>query len=108
MEEDYFKERRKHIRIKAIFNVKFLNPPNLSEVKGFTNDISVNGLGLFTNSEINPKSYIEVKLENPLKKSSLYLKGTVAWSKAIDFSTYRIGVELEETDWMAINELLET
>jgi len=107
MEENDFKERRKYIRIKATLNVKFLNPPKATEIKGFTNDIGAKGLGLFINSELSPQSYIELKLENPYQEKSLYLKGTVVWSKTIDFSTYRIGIELEEADLTAMTELLE-
>jgi c-di-GMP-binding flagellar brake protein YcgR len=109
MEENDFRERRKYVRIKANLDIKFLKPPLVTtEVKGFTTDISIKGLGLFTNLQLRPQDPIEIKLKNPLKDKSIYLKGTVVWSKAIDFSIYRIGVKLESLDLVAIAQLLET
>jgi|YelNatPaOPRAMG01_1025707.scaffolds.fasta_scaffold01059_18 hypothetical protein len=107
MEVNDFKEKRETIRRKVLLDIRFLDKERDIQGNGFSCDISPKGIGLFTRQYLAPHSSIEIWIENPSQKS-LHLKGNVVWSKAIDFSIYRIGIELEASDLKTLNEFLET
>jgi hypothetical protein len=106
MDLDNFRERRRFLRVRADFDLRFLSKD--IEGKGFSSDISKIGIGLFTRNYLPPNSPVEIWIEDPLnKKEPLHVNARTVYSKEINFFIYRIGVEIDSADIPKINEFLK-
>ncbi|MCM8791899.1 MAG: PilZ domain-containing protein [Candidatus Omnitrophica bacterium] len=106
MEEYYFKERRQFVRIKTNLTARFIDSYKI-EGRGFVNDVSAQGLGLFMHQYLKPQTTIELWIELPSQQKTVYLKGEVVWSKTIDFSNYRVGVQSDHVDLASLTGFLD-
>lgn len=105
--EENFKERRKYERFKIKLEAKLINLNDKKESSGYTVDLSANGVGLVSNQNIPPDTKVEIWIKNPHNQKSIYMKGRLVWSKPLQDSNYRLGVELEDVDLVGLAQVLE-
>ena len=93
-------------RFPVRYPVRILNLDNGNESAGQTVDISAKGLGLTCDQELSLRTPLEIWLQVPHKGEPLYLRGEVAWSKAVGSVNYHFGVGLEKAELMGISRFL--
>lgn len=101
-------DRRIFERFRAHFPLRFLSVGENRECRAVTQDISAKGVGFVTNEELIPHAPLEMWLEVPDKGEPIYARGEVVWSKMVEPTRFRAGVELEKADFMGISRVLRT
>lgn len=99
------KDKRRFERFKIKLNVKFIDLNKNKAGEAFTHDFCAEGIGLITQEELSPKTPVELWLYIRNHHDPLYLKGEVVWSKPIDFNTYRVGINLEQTELIGLSRI---
>ncbi|MCM8799401.1 MAG: PilZ domain-containing protein [Candidatus Omnitrophica bacterium] len=105
--EENFVEHRQYERFKIRLEAKLINLKDKKESSGYTVDLSANGIGLVSNQNFPPDTSLEVRLNNPHNQKSIYMRGRLIWSKPLDESNYRLGIELEDVDLVGLAQVLE-
>jgi hypothetical protein len=108
MLEKTFEDRRIFERFPARLSLKFLDLDSNREGQAESCDISAKGIGLVTNEELSPNTALEMWLNIPDKGEPLYTRGEVVWSRMLEPSKYRAGIELEKADLMGMARVLRT
>lgn len=98
-------DRRVFARLPVEFPLRFLNLWEGKEGQATTFDISVKGIGMYTNQELQLHTGLEMWLKIPDKSESLYTRGEVSWLKKVPSNNYRVGINLEKADLMDVLRL---
>jgi len=106
MQRQEFRDRRAYQRIPVRLFLRYFNLHSNKEGSAETRDISANGIGLFTEEDLSPRTPLEIWLQIPDRGEPLYTKGKVVWSKMIEPNRYRAGVCLEKVDFMAMSRIV--
>lgn len=101
-------DKRIFSRFKAELPLRFLDLKRNKEVKAQTLDISAKGIGFLTNEELAVHTPLEMWLQITDRTEALYIRGEVVWSKRLESDQYRVGVDLEKAEFMALSPLLRT
>lgn len=107
-EEDEEKDdRRVFERFRAELPLRFLNLSDARPGEAVTEDVSAKGVGFLAREKLSSGAPLEMWLEPPDKGGPLYLRGEVVWSipKMMDY--YRVGVKLEQVNFMELSRLLK-
>ncbi len=100
-------DNRVFARMKARFPLRYLDPVSGKEGEAETVDISANGLGLVTRSNLGPNTSLEMWLRIPDQHAPLYARGAVVWSKPSGSPVQtRLGVKLEKAELMGLARIL--
>ena len=99
-------DRRIFERFNARFPLRFLSLGENKEGQAVTQDISAKGIGFVTNEELIPHTPLEMWLQAPDKGEPIYARGEVVWSKMVEPTKYKAGVELEEAEFMSLSRIL--
>jgi hypothetical protein len=99
-------DKRDFERFIVRLTVKFVNLNNGKEERVVTHDISAKGAGIVTKEEIAKRIPLEMWLDIPDSREPLYVKGEVAWSKMVDYDTWRVGVNFDKADFLGISRIL--
>ncbi|MCM8795856.1 MAG: PilZ domain-containing protein [Candidatus Omnitrophica bacterium] len=94
MAEAPFKERRLFPRFTVHIPVDFSSNKERSFLSGYTNDISVEGIGLVVTRPIDCGTPLELYLNLPDNSEKIFIKGRVIWSKPVEEGKYRVGIKL--------------
>ncbi len=95
--EKHMEDRRVFARIRVKIPLKFSSPSIGVEGEAETMDISANGVGFLTKTDIPMHAPIEMWLQIPDHQEPVHIIGHVVWSCSTpDKEKKRIGVELEE------------
>lgn len=108
MEEAKFKESndvREFERFVIRLTVKFIDLDKNKGGTGYTHDISAKGIGLITRENLCHKTPMDLYLYMPDHHEPLSIKGEVVWSKPIDPNSWRIGINLDQTDLIGISRI---
>ena len=101
-----FEDRRIVQRIPARSSLRFLDAHSNKEGLAEIQDISANGIGLFTEEELPSHTPLEIWLQIPDRGEPLNTKGEVIWSKMVEPNRYRAGICLERVDFMAMSRVI--
>jgi hypothetical protein len=63
-------------------------------ISGRVTDVSVSGIGLRVESQINLDEDVHVELSNPTQRFTKTVRGVVRYSNATGDGTYQIGIQL--------------
>jgi c-di-GMP-binding flagellar brake protein YcgR len=99
-------DRRIFERFNAHFPLRFLSLGENKEGQAVTQDISAKGMSFVTNEDLIPRTPLEMWLQVPDKGEPIYTRGEVVWSKMVEPTKYRAGVELEEAEFMSLSRVL--
>jgi hypothetical protein len=100
-------DRRIFERIPVSFSVRIRDVNSNRWGLAQSRDISANGIGLHSDTELLPRTPVELWLPLPNKGETLYTKGEVVWSRRLEPNTYNFGVCLEQADLMGISQVLK-
>lgn len=101
MEDALFGNKRVFSRLSVKLPLRFFNLRAKSWRLAKACDIGPQGIGLLAKEQLSPNTPLEMWLSIPHNGESVYARGNVVWSKAIDESTHRIGVELDKADFVS-------
>ena len=103
-------ERRTHLRFNVRWPITVLSEHGRTE--GETRNISVSGMLIQCNEQLNQNEFLRLSLESP-KKLPIWVSGTVVWSdsgRTSDAKTdYSMGfsfVEIADADRALLNDLV--
>ena len=100
-------DRRTFERVDTRLPLRFLNPGNGQEGEAETLDISANGIGFVTNSEVAAAVPLEMWLNIPDQHDPFYTRGEVVWSDLSSVTGQRrVGVRLEKAEFMGLGRAL--
>ena len=99
-------DKRDFQRFIVRLTVKFVNLSSGKENKAVMHDVSAKGAGIVTKEEIDKKIPLEMWLDIPDSREPLYAKGEVVWSKMVDYSTWRVGINFDQADFLGISRIL--
>jgi len=105
MAED-FSERRNFVRFARILPVKIVNIETKEEASAQTHDLSAKGIGFITDKEMVKNSNLEIWVYIPDNMDPLHAVGRVAWSKKVGIAAFRVGVDLEQVDFVAVSRVI--
>ena len=108
MQNTEFQDRRLFERIPIKLSLRFLVLRSKRAGLAQTLDVSAQGIGLLTESELLPHTTLEIWLHVPDRGEPLYARGEVVWSKMVEPNRYRAGICLEKIDLMGISRILRT
>ena len=91
MQDTGFRDRRAYERVPVRLSLRYLNLHSNKQGSAQTRDISANGIGLFTEEELPPRTPLQIWLQIPDRGGPVYTKGEVVWSKMVSL----IGIEQE-------------
>lgn len=101
------KDKREFERFVVRLTVKLVDLQSGRENRAVTHDISAKGAGIVSRSQIDSNIPLEMWLEIPRScQEPICLKGEVAWSKMVDWDTWRIGISFDEANFLGISRLL--
>lgn len=100
------KDRRIFERFLVKLSLKYLRPNPNRESQAQTTDASANGIGISAEERLSIGTPLKIWLSIPNTEQTLFTRGEVVWSDAIEENKYRIGVKLEKTDLMAFSSVL--
>jgi len=104
--ENGFQDERSYARFLVSLPLKFIRKFSCLEEKGMARNISPNGIGMVTKEDLRPHMRLELWLEMPDKGEPLYTQGEVVWTRRVRSNEYKVGIELESIDLMAISRIL--
>lgn len=99
-------DRRIFERFSLKVGLRFLDLNSNREGIGEGFDVSAKGIGIMTSEALNPQVPLEMWVETLDKKTPLYTRGEVIWSRRVDTDKYRVGINLERADLMGVSRLL--
>ena len=99
-------DRRIFERFTARFPLRFLSLGENKEGQAVSQDISAKGIGFVTNEALTLHTPLEIWLQVPDKGEPVYARGEVVWSKMAEPTKHRVGVELEEAEFMNVSRVL--
>jgi len=100
------RERRRFVRFGRILPIKFKDLDTQQEGKGQSHDISAKGIGFITDTPLPEKANVEILVYVADNYNPICLRGKVTWSTTVGPNSYRIGVDLEEVDFLGIARVL--
>ncbi|MCM8791883.1 MAG: PilZ domain-containing protein [Candidatus Omnitrophica bacterium] len=101
-------DRRMFERYKVDFPVEFFCKQTNKRGEGRLIDISAGGGGLIlTNEVLSAGEELEMWIDLADNKEPLYINGIVIWSKKIEPTVSRIGVEFEKINFMNLWRILK-
>ena len=98
-------DKRTFQRLPVDLPLKFLNLDSTEEGQARALDISVKGIGFVNDSQLPVKTPLEIWLDVPRRNTPWYIRGQVAWSLPAHNEKYRVGVNLEKADLMALSSV---
>ncbi|RKY33086.1 MAG: hypothetical protein DRP74_00850 [Candidatus Omnitrophota bacterium] len=107
MQEESSSDKRHFARFPVKLSARFLNMYSNRWRLVKTHDVSLRGVGLFTDEQLAPDTSLEIWLPIPDKGETLYAWGNVAWSKMVEPDKYRTGVNLGGTDLSEVIQALK-
>lgn len=103
---DSSKDRRIFERFSAKFPLRFIDLKRNKEGQAQVQDVSAKGLGIIAQDELTTDTTLEMWLDVPDRGEPLYTRGEVVWSKLTQPGQWRLGVDLEKADLMAMSRIL--
>lgn len=103
-----FEDRRVFARFRAELSLKYANLNSKTQIKARIRDLCAKGLGAFTDKVLAPHSQLDMWLKMPDNGEEVFTKGKVIWSERVEPNKYRVGIELEKPELMAISIILRT
>jgi len=105
LENKPIEERRIFARIPVELPVRLLSLDNQREAVATTCDVSAQGLGIVSKEPLSFNDALEVWLDMPDKKEPFYAQGRVAWRQVSTAGLYRLGVRLDQVDFMGMSRI---
>jgi len=108
VKEAAFDDRRVFARIQVDLLARYFD--NASNKEGYfhVRDISAKGMGIETKEKFKPKTHLEIWLTIPASRALIYTKGEVVWQGPDEARKgYRIGINLDQADFMNCPTLLK-
>jgi len=107
-EAQHVKERRVFYRFSINIPVSYVDPSLNKVVNAYTHDISVEGLGLVTDTEIICGTILKICLQMADNGEKILTQGKAVWSNPTDDNKYRVGIKLDGLTLEPISLVLRT
>ena len=100
-------ERRTYDRFPARFPAKFKDTRSDFGSDVFLRDASAAGVNIVTKERMFFNDHVDLEVELPDGNAPLVLSGRVMWSKPINVSSWDIGLQFDEVNFMKIHRLFK-
>jgi len=103
-----FQEKRSAYRFLVTNPLTYFQPSSRESIEAQSRDISTQGMGLFANEDLSPKTTLDIWINMPDSNEKIHIKAEVIWSNKVDSNKYRIGVCLRDSGLKLRQLILKT